>query len=120
MTRLRSRTVSTINYSKTPRAARYAFTFWAFPRADYARNLRDYVAWAADYHRRTGFRCNLPLGSYFIRKDRSSLLSYTWDGDMMSLDPIHAPVIGRRVGSRPALAGTPSFHFHSSSNAWKK
>ena len=38
-----------------------------------------------------GFRCNMPLGSYFIRKDRSSLLSYTWDGDIISLDPIHAP-----------------------------
>jgi hypothetical protein len=33
----------------------------------------------------------MPLGSYFIRKDRSSLLSYTWDGDIISLDPIHAP-----------------------------
>jgi FAD/FMN-containing dehydrogenase len=81
----------TINYSKTPRAARYAFTFWAFPRADYARNLKDYVAWAADYHREHGFRCNMPLGSYFIRKDTSSLLSYTYDGDIISLDPIHAP-----------------------------
>ena len=81
----------TINYSKTPQSARYAFTFWAFPRAAYVKNLKDYVKWAADYYERTGFRCNMPLGSYFIRKDRSSLLSYTWDGDIISLDPIHAP-----------------------------
>ena len=81
----------TINYSKTPPSARYAFTFWAFPRAAYVKNLKDYVKWAAAYHERTGFRCNMPLGSYFIRKDRSSLLSYTWDGDIISLDPIHAP-----------------------------
>jgi len=81
----------TINYSKTPRSARYAFTFWAFPRADFVRNLKDYVKWADSYYERTGFRCNMPLGSYFIRKDRSSLLSYTWDGDIISLDPIHAP-----------------------------
>jgi UDP-N-acetylenolpyruvoylglucosamine reductase len=81
----------TINYSKTPQSARYAFTFWAFPRADYVKNLKDYVKWADAYHKRTGFRCNMPLGSYFIRKDRSSLLSYTWDGDIISLDPIHAP-----------------------------
>jgi FAD/FMN-containing dehydrogenase len=81
----------TINYSKTPQSARYAFTFWAFPRADYVKNLKDYVKWADAYFKRTGFRCNMPLGSYFIRKDRSSLLSYTWDGDIISLDPIHAP-----------------------------
>lgn len=81
----------TINYSKTPPSARYAFTFWAFPRADYVKNLKDYVKFAEDHYERTNFRCNLPLGSYFIRKDRSSLLSYTWDGDTISLDPIHAP-----------------------------
>ena len=81
----------TINYSKTPQTARYAFTFWAFPRAAYVKNIKDYVKWAADYYKQTGFRCNMPLGSYFIRKDKSSLLSYTYDGDIISLDPIHSP-----------------------------
>jgi len=81
----------TINYSKTPQEARYAFTFWAFPRADYVKNLKDYVKWADDYYKQTKFRCNMPLGSYFIRKDKSSLLSYSYDGDIISLDPIHAP-----------------------------
>jgi FAD/FMN-containing dehydrogenase len=81
----------TINYSKTPQSARYAFTFWAFPRAAYVKNLQDYVKWAEDYHKKTGFRCNMPLGSYFIRRDTSSLLSYTYNGDIISLDPIHAP-----------------------------
>jgi FAD/FMN-containing dehydrogenase len=81
----------TINYSKTPQSARYAFTFWAFPRADYVKNLKDYVKWADDYYKQHKFRCNMPLGSYFVRKDRNSLLSYSWDGDIISLDPIHAP-----------------------------
>jgi len=82
----------TIDYSKTPRSARYAFTFWAFPRADYVKNLKDYLKWADAYDAQHGFRCNMPLGSYYIHKDRSSLLSYSWDGDIVSLDPIHAPV----------------------------
>jgi len=81
----------TINYSKTPQSARYAFTFWAFPRADYVKNIKDYVKWAEAYYKQHKFRCNMPLGSYFVRKDRNSLLSYSWDGDIMSLDPIHAP-----------------------------
>lgn len=80
-----------IDYSKTPQVGRYAFTFWAFPRKEWVANLKAYVQFRDEHFRRTGFRCNMPLGSYFIKKDRSSLLSYTWDGDVISLDPIHAP-----------------------------
>jgi FAD/FMN-containing dehydrogenase len=80
-----------INYSKTPESGRYAFTFWAFPRKDWVKNLSDYVEFADKYFANHAFRCNMPLGSYFIREDTSSLLSYTFDGDIISLDPIHAP-----------------------------
>jgi len=80
-----------VDYSKTPQSARYAFTFWAFPRQDWVKNLKAYVEFAESYYKQHGFRCNMPLGSYFIRHDTSSLLSYSYDGDIMSLDPIHAP-----------------------------
>jgi FAD/FMN-containing dehydrogenase len=80
-----------VNYSKTPQKARYAFTFWAFPLANYVKNLKAYVEFAENYDKQHDFRCNMPLGSYFIRKDTSSLLSYSYDGDILSLDPIHAP-----------------------------
>jgi len=87
-----------VNYSKTPQSARYAFTFWAFPRGEWVRNLNDYVAFAENHFAMHGFRCNMPLGSYFIRQDDSSLLSYTHDGDVISLDPIHAPGTGDKTG----------------------
>ena len=112
----------TINYSKTPQSARYAFTFWAFPRADYVKNLKDYVKWADDYYKQHGFRCNMPLGSYFIRKDTSSLLSYTCDGDIISLDPIHAPGerepdLGRRSCRRSTSGRTSAAAFRCSIRA---
>ena len=78
-----------MNYRETPPYARYAFTFWAFPRTCWVDNLRSYIEFSEEHFRRTGFRCNMPLGSYFIRQDRGSLLSYTFDEDMLSLDPIH-------------------------------
>jgi hypothetical protein len=81
----------TVDYRKTPDSARYAFTFWAFPRARWLQTLREYASFADDYFRKTGFRCNMPLGSYYIRKDQHSLLSYSYDGDIFSIDPIHAP-----------------------------
>jgi FAD/FMN-containing dehydrogenase len=79
-----------INYAQTPPWARYAFTFWAFPRAQWVENLIAYLEFAESHFRKYGFRCNLPLGSYFIRKDTSSVLSYSYDGDIISIDPIHA------------------------------
>jgi FAD/FMN-containing dehydrogenase len=79
-----------INYASTPPSARYAFTFWAFPRAQWVSNLKAYVEFSENHFKKYGFRCNIPLGSYFIRHDTSSLLSYSYDGDIISLDPIHA------------------------------
>lgn len=80
----------TIDYHNTPPSARYAFTFWAFPRSQWLANLRAYLDFADEFFSSTGFRCNLPLGSYHIRPDTNSLLSYTYDQEIVSLDPINA------------------------------
>jgi FAD/FMN-containing dehydrogenase len=80
----------TIDYSKTPASAKYSFTFWAFPRSQWLGALREYVEFGEQHFRKYDFRCNMALGSYFIRKDTSSILSYTYDGDIFSIDPIHA------------------------------
>jgi hypothetical protein len=80
-----------IDYSKTPRVGRYAFTFWAFPVDSWVENIQAYVQFRDEYFKTHRFRCNLPCGAYFVRQDTSSLLSYTHDGDVFSIDPIHAP-----------------------------
>ena len=80
----------TIDYSGTRPSAKYAFTFWAFPRAQWLGALREYLVFSEQHFKKYDFRCNMALGSYFIRKDTSSLLSYTHDGDIFSIDPIHA------------------------------
>jgi FAD/FMN-containing dehydrogenase len=81
----------TIDYRHTEAKGRYAFTFWAFPRDEWLSALRGYLEFAEAHHRRYGFRCNMPLGSYYVRQDTGSLLSYSNDGDTFSIDPIHAP-----------------------------
>jgi FAD/FMN-containing dehydrogenase len=80
----------TIDYRNTPNSAKYAFTFWAFPRSQWLTILRAYLDFADAHFKATGFRCNMPLGAYHIRRDASSLLSYTQDGEVFSIDPIHA------------------------------
>ena len=80
----------TIDYRQTPESARYAFTFWAFPRAQWLDTLRAYLDFAEAHFKATGFRCNMPLGAYHIRKDDKSILSYSHDGEVFSIDPIHS------------------------------
>lgn len=80
----------TVDYRLTPASGKYAFTFWAFPRATWLAALRDYLEFADEHARKYAFRCNMPLGSYYLRNDTSGILSYSHDGDMFSIDPIHA------------------------------
>ena len=80
----------TIDYRETPASAKYAFTFWAFPRAQWLTVLREYLDFADRHFKTTGFRCNMPLGAYHIRLDKNSVLSYTHDQEIVSIDPIHA------------------------------
>jgi FAD/FMN-containing dehydrogenase len=80
----------TVNYSSTRPSSRYAFTFWAFPRAQWLSTLRQYLEFADSHFEKYGFRCNMPLGSYYIRHDTHSILSYSQAGDIFSIDPIHA------------------------------
>ena len=79
-----------IDYHNTPPDARYAFTFWAFPRSQWLTTYLAYLDFTDKYFQATGFRCNMPLGAYHIRRDASSLLSYTQDQEIFSIDPIHA------------------------------
>jgi hypothetical protein len=80
----------TIDYRNSPPSDRYAFTFWAFPRSRWLETMRAYLDFADKHHQETGFRCNMPLGAYHIRRDQHSLLSYTHDEEIFSIDPIHA------------------------------
>ena len=79
-----------VDYRETSPVGRYSFTFCAFPREQWLKTLKEYLDFAEDHFREYGFRCNMPLGSYFIRQDNSSILSYTHDRDIISIDPIHA------------------------------
>jgi UDP-N-acetylenolpyruvoylglucosamine reductase len=80
----------TVNYSATRAASKYAFTFWAFPREQWLSVLRQYLEFSDQHFKKYGFRCNMPLGSYHIRPDKHSILSYSYDGEVFSIDPIHA------------------------------
>jgi FAD/FMN-containing dehydrogenase len=85
-----------IRYPKVSGRSRYTFSIWAFPEAEYAQTIREYFQWAREYYRRTGFRPNMTHVGYRILQDQSSLFSYTYDSDVLTIDPVSTGAPGWR------------------------
>jgi hypothetical protein len=77
-----------IRYPDRSGPSRYTFSIWAFPEESFPQALRGYYAFCRDYYRTHGYRCDLPNVGYRINQDRSSLFSYTYHGNAMTLDPV--------------------------------
>jgi L-gulonolactone oxidase len=76
-----------INYPRDPGANKYLFSMWAFREAGFFDILEEYCNFCIAYEKATGFRCNLPSVGYAIARDVEALLSYSWEGPTLSIDP---------------------------------
>jgi len=76
-----------IRYPEIANNCRYTYSFWAFPEEDYPNVLRDYFKFCNDYYQKTGYRTNMMNLGYRVTQDPSSLLSYSFDGNVFSIDP---------------------------------
>ncbi len=77
-----------IRYPPTGGVSRYTFSLWAFPAATYPAVLRACFQFCQQYYQQNGYRVNMLFVGYSVAKDQSSLLSYSYDGDMMTIDPV--------------------------------
>ncbi len=78
----------TIRYPVVSDESRYTFSLWAFPEERYAEILPEYFKFCRDYYQQKGYRTNMLNVGYAIAKDQSSLLSYSYDGNVMTIDPV--------------------------------
>jgi FAD/FMN-containing dehydrogenase len=85
-----------IRYPEVSGRSRYTFSIWAFPEAEYAQTIDEYFQWAHEYYRRTRFRPNMTHVGYRILQDQSSLFSYTYDSDVLTIDPVSTGAPGWR------------------------
>ena len=76
-----------INYPREPGANKYLFSMWAFREAGFFDILDEYCNFCIAYEKATGYRCNLPSVGYAIARDVEALLSYSWEGATLSIDP---------------------------------
>jgi FAD/FMN-containing dehydrogenase len=77
-----------IQYPPVADASRYTFSLWAFPEETYPTVLPAYFEFCKKYYRDVGYRNNMLYVGYRIFQDRQSLLSYSWDGNVMTIDPV--------------------------------
>ena len=77
-----------IGYPAVADQRRYTFTFCAFPEARFGEALADYVQFAQRYDAAHDFRPNLSAVGYRVLQDRKAQLSYAFDGNVMTIDPV--------------------------------
>jgi FAD/FMN-containing dehydrogenase len=77
-----------INYPLVSDESRYTFSLFAFPENEYPKAITDFYKFCTDYYKEKGYRSNLLYVGYSIAQDQKSLLSYSYDGPVMTLDPV--------------------------------
>jgi FAD/FMN-containing dehydrogenase len=77
-----------IDYPPVSNDSRYTFSLFAFPEDEFPTAITDFYKFCNDYYHQNGYRSNLLYVGYFIARDQNALLSYSWDGNVMTLDPV--------------------------------
>lgn len=77
-----------IKYPFVSNNSRYTFSIWAFPEETYIESLRAYFNFTRDYYRNHHYRVDLLSVGYRIKEDKSSLFSYSYNGGVMTFDPV--------------------------------
>ena len=77
-----------IRYPAVANDSRYTFSLSAFPEETYPTVLAEYFAFCKQYYREKGYRTNMLNVGYRIAQDQGSLLSYSYDGPVMTIDPV--------------------------------
>jgi hypothetical protein len=68
--------------------SRFTYTTWAFPASEFATTALAYKLFCKEYYARTGFRCDMPTVGFRLNRDRSALLSPSFDSPMFTLSPL--------------------------------
>lgn len=77
-----------IRYPAVAGASKYTFSLWAFAEENYAQVLSECFDFCSEYYAKTGYRNSMLWVGYRVAKDQNSLLSYSWDGNAITIDPV--------------------------------
>ena len=77
-----------IRYPEKKGISKYTFSIWAFPEDKFIPVLREYYAFCHQYYRDYGYRCDILNVGYRISEDQNPWFSYSYDGTVMTIDPV--------------------------------
>ena len=77
-----------IHYPPTGSDSGYTFSLYAFAEDRFPQILSEFFRFTREHFQRTGYRANLIYVGYAIAKDQHSLLSYSFDGPVITIDPV--------------------------------
>ena len=77
-----------IRYPTVSNDSRYTFSLFAFPEARYPEVLTEFFKFAKEYYSQKEYRSNLLYVGYRIAQDQKALLSYSFEGTVMTIDPV--------------------------------
>jgi len=118
---------------KRPVSSYFDFTFWAFPLSSWGKVVPAYLEFCEQFLRQHDFRPALPTEVYFIRRDDSALLSFSFGEDIYTLDMVNwtdeEPACWRAMncafnefaaehGGRPLLNQTKHLLPHVAQKCW--
>ena len=67
------------------------YSTWCFPAADFSVVAKAYEDFCLDTYAKTRFRCDMPTVGFLLARDRSALLSPTFDEPMFALRAVSTP-----------------------------
>ncbi|MFQ5982914.1 MAG: FAD-binding oxidoreductase, partial [Woeseiaceae bacterium] len=83
---------SRVNGSQDSNALQYST--WCFPATDFAIVAKAYQDFCLDTYHKTRYRCDMPTVGFLLPRDRSALLSPTFDEPMFALRAVSTPSRG--------------------------
>jgi hypothetical protein len=69
-------------------AENFTHCTWAFPIADITNLVLSYKLFCKEHYTRTGYRCDLPAVGFKLGRDRTALLSPSFEGPVLALSSL--------------------------------
>jgi hypothetical protein len=67
------------------------YSTWCFPASDFGIVAKAYQKFCLDNYRKSRFRCDMPTVGFLLARDRSALLSPSFDEPMFALRAVSTP-----------------------------
>jgi FAD/FMN-containing dehydrogenase len=77
-----------IRYPAVSDDSRYTFSLFAFSEDQFPKVITEFLQFCRDHYSQHGYRSNLLDVGYCIGQDQKALLSYSFDGPVMTIDPV--------------------------------